>query len=189
MSKWFLSKKRPLHRSFRKPQNNTILFYSSKNISTSLRSPRCDVSFVCILPRSLGQLECLHLKTGCKESHFHSLPFWQAEATVPFTSPKVLSASPTNFCLSRIDSQIVCNLNPSKNLTCLSSKLRTEFTSRITKSTSPGLPDPTFFARWRSVVSFLVWVLLCVFLWIPIRLTCDQVYFVGKQTVSLPFNR
>ena len=115
--KWesdFWVKKRPLHRSFRKPQNNTILFYSSKNISTSLRSPRCDVSFVCILPRSLGQLECLHLKTGPKKSHFHSLPFWQAEATVPFTSPKVISASPTNFCLSRIDSQIFCNLNPSK---------------------------------------------------------------------------
>ena len=28
-------------------------------------------------------------------------------------------------------------------------KLRTEFTSLIAKSTSPGLSDTTFFARWQ----------------------------------------
>ena len=34
-----------------------------------------------------------------------------------------------------------------KNITCPSGKLRTEFTSPIAKSTSPGLLDTAFFAR------------------------------------------
>ena len=50
--------------------------------------------------------------------------------------------------MSRWISQFFCNLNSSKNFTCPSGKLITEFTSPIAKSTSPGLSDTTFFTRW-----------------------------------------
>ena len=39
---------------------------------------------------------------GCKEYHFYSLPFGQAEK-LAFTSPDVLSTSPESFLMSRID--------------------------------------------------------------------------------------
>ena len=39
-------------------------------------------------------------------------------------------------------------LNSPQKVTCPSGKLRTEFTSSIAKSTSPGLLNTTFFARW-----------------------------------------
>ena len=40
-----------------------------------------------------------------------------------------------------------CYSNSSKDITCPSGMLKTEFTSPIAKSTSPGLSDTTFFAR------------------------------------------
>ena len=43
-----------------------------------------------------------------------------------------------------------CYLNSSKIFTCLLGKLRTEFISRIEKSTCPRLSDTTFFACWKS---------------------------------------
>ena len=46
-----------------------------------------------------------------------------------------------SFHLARI-------LNSPQKVTCPSGKLRTEFTSSIAKSTSPGLLDTTFFACW-----------------------------------------
>ena len=49
--------------------------------------------------------------------------------------------------MSRWISQFFCNMNSSKNFTCPSGKLRTEFTSPTAKSTSPRLSDTTFFAR------------------------------------------
>ena len=78
-------------------------------------------------------------KAGCKESHFYSLPFGQAEA---------------NICWPNCISQFFRNLNSSKNSTCPSGKFRTEFTSRIAKSTSPGLSDTTFFACYESHATF-----------------------------------
>ena len=39
-------------------------------------------------------------------------------------------------------------MNFPEKFTCPSDKLRTEFTSPKAKSTSPGLSDTTFFARW-----------------------------------------
>ena len=63
-------------------------------------------------------------------------------------SPNIISTSPKNVLISRLISQFFCNLNSSKNFTCPSGKLITEFTSPIAKSTSPGLSDTTFFARW-----------------------------------------
>ena len=64
------------------------------------------------------------------------------------TSPNIISTSPKNVLISRLISQFFCNLNSSKNFTCPLGKLITEFTSPIAKSTSPGLSDTTFFARW-----------------------------------------
>ena len=40
---------------------------------------------------------------GCKENHFYSLPFGQAEANINFTSPEVISTRPKSFLKSRID--------------------------------------------------------------------------------------
>ena len=64
-----------------------------------------------------------------------------------FTSPNIISTSPKNVLMSRLISQFFCNLNSSKKFTRPSSKLITEFTSSIAKSTSPRLSDTTFFAR------------------------------------------
>ena len=52
--------------------------------------------------------------------------------------------------MSRLISQFFYNLNSSKYFTYPSGKLRIEFASPIAKSTSPGLLDTTFFARWTS---------------------------------------
>ena len=48
-----------------------------------------------------------------------------------FTSPDAISTSPKNFLF-------FCYSNSSQNITCLSGKLKTEFTSAIAKSTSLG---------------------------------------------------
>jgi len=67
-----------------------------------------------------------------------------------FTSPNIISTSPKNVLMSRLISQFFCNLNSAKDFNCPSSKLITEFTSPIAKSTSPWLSDTTFFARCPS---------------------------------------
>jgi len=63
-------------------------------------------------------------------------------------SPDVISTSPKSFWWAELISQFFCYSNSSKNITCPSGKLKTEFTSPIAESTSPGLSDTTFFARW-----------------------------------------
>ena len=55
--------------------------------------------------------------------------------------------APKTFWLAELISQFFCYSNSSKDLTCPSGKLKTEFTGPIAKSTSPGLSDSTFFAR------------------------------------------
>ena len=70
------------------------------------------------------------------------------------TCPNIISTSCKNFLMSRLISQFFCNLNSSKNFTCPSGKLITEFTSPIAKSTSPRLMNTTFFAHcWVYAVS------------------------------------
>ena len=61
-----------------------------------------------------------------------------------FTSPDVISTGPKNFCSS------VIQIPHKTSLARRTSHLKTEFTSPIAKSTSPGLSDSTFFARWSS---------------------------------------
>ena len=55
--------------------------------------------------------------------------------------------APKTFWWAELISQFFRKLNSSKNFNCPLGKLRTEFTSPIAKSTSPGLSDTTFFAR------------------------------------------
>ena len=56
--------------------------------------------------------------------------------------------APKAFWRAELISQFFCYSNSSKNITCPSGKLKTEFTSPIEKSTSPGLSDTiTSFAR------------------------------------------
>ena len=67
-----------------------------------------------------------------------------------FTSPDVISTNPKNFltfCLAELISQFFCYSNSSKTITCLSGKLKTEFTHPIAKSTRHGLSDTIFVAR------------------------------------------
>ena len=54
---------------------------------------------------------------------------------------------PQIFWWAELISQFYSKLNSSKYFTCQSGKFKTEFTSPIAKSTSPGLSDTTFFAR------------------------------------------
>ena len=55
--------------------------------------------------------------------------------------------APKIFRWAELTSQFFCKLDSSKYFTCPSGKLRTEFTSPIAKSTSPGLSETAFFAR------------------------------------------
>ena len=64
--------------------------------------------------------------------------------------------------MSRLISQFFRNLISSKNFTCPLSKLITEFTSPIGKSTGPGLSDTTFFAC--CIVFFYILEMLLVYL-------------------------
>ena len=85
--------------------------------------------------------------TGCKENHFYSLPFGQTEASIILLAQMSLQLAPKAFWRAELLSKFFCYSNSSKNITCPSGKLKTEFTSPIAKSTSPRLSDTTFFAR------------------------------------------
>ena len=98
----------------------------------------------------------LHLHVtvaGCKENHFYSLPFGQAEASI-YYSPDVIA---------ELISQFFCYSNSSKNITCLSGKLKTEFTSPIAKSTSPWLSDTTFFAHCSMGLTLFIYMYILNF--------------------------
>ena len=89
-----------------------------------------------------------YMYAGCKENHFHSLPSGQAEASIFILLAQTsFQLAPKTFWWAEFISQFFYYWNFSKNITCLSGKLRTEFTSPIAKSTSPGLLDTAFFAR------------------------------------------
>ena len=60
----------------------------------------------------------------------------------------VISTGPKNLLTSRIDFTVLLLFKFFTKITCLLGKLKTEFTSLIAKSTSPGLSDTTFFACW-----------------------------------------
>ena len=78
--------------------------------------------------------------------------------------------APKAFWWAELISQFFCCSNSSKNITCPSGKLKTEFTSLIAKSTSPRLSDTTFFARW-VLVGHL----------------CNSSSYIVLRKVKLPF--
>ena len=49
--------------------------------------------------------------------------------------------------------QLFCYSNSSKDITCPSGKIKTEFTSPIAKSTNPRLSDTTFFAHCNNLAN------------------------------------
>ena len=92
-------------------------------------------------------------KQGAKKVIFTACHSGKLKLT--FTSPNIISTSPQNVLMRRLISQFSRNLNSSKNFTCPSGKLITEFTSPIARSTSLGQSDTTFFARWEVFLFFL----------------------------------
>ena len=91
-----------------------------------------------------GAVSSKELWQGAKEVTFTACHSDKLKLT--FSSPNIISTSPKNVLMSRLISQFLCNLDSSKNFTCPSGKLITEFTSPIAKPTSRGLLDTTFFA-------------------------------------------
>ena len=67
-----------------------------------------------------------------------------------FTSPNVIPTSPQYILISRIDLTVLLQVEFLKILHLPVGQVKnTEFTNSIAKSTSPGLSDTTFFARWK----------------------------------------
>ena len=85
------------------------------------------------------------LKSGSKESQFYSLPFGQALASLYL--PKSFQLPCKFFLEAGLITVLLLFLNSPKNFTCSLGKLRTEGTSTLAKSTSPGLSDSTVFAH------------------------------------------
>ena len=102
---------------------------------------------------------CIKRKKG---SFYLDLNEWQGAKKVSFTachssklelactSPQVISASPKTLFDLQDWLPSFCNLNFPKKFTCLSGKLRTEFTCPKAKSTSRGLSDTTIFECWNG---------------------------------------
>ena len=108
-----------------------------------------------------------------------------------FTSPNIISTSPKSVLMSRSISQFFCNLNSSKNFTCLLGKLRTEFSSLIAKSTSPGLSDTTFFAHCTMIGLLKKLLSICHSVWKKIRNTLPVIrwFHLGPRTRILELLR
>ena len=85
---------------------------------------------------------------GAKKVIFTACHSGRLKLTI--SSPNIISTSPQNVWWAGLILQFFCNLKSSKKLTCPSGQLKTEFTSLIAKSTSPGLLDATFFVRWKQ---------------------------------------
>ena len=103
-----------------------------------------------------SQLFCFHLVTirgfRVQRKSFLQLAI-QASWSYHLLAQTSFQLAPKTFWLAELISQFFCYSNSSKNITCPSGKLKTEFTSLIAKSTSPGLSDTTFFAHWVSISS------------------------------------
>ena len=89
----------------------------------------------------------LAVYSGGQRKSFLQLAIW-ASWRKHLLAQTSFQLAPKAFWRAELISQFFLSLNSSKIITCPSGKLRTEFTSPIAKSTSPGLSDTTFFARW-----------------------------------------
>ena len=87
---------------------------------------------------------------------------WRKSIQIRVRGKSVLLAqSHFNQCKKSFDEQdwlqFFYNLNFPENFACPSGNLKTEFTNPVAKSTSPGLLDTTFFARWFGCVERIVY--------------------------------
>ena len=125
---------------------------------------------------------------GCKENHFKAFLFGKLK--LAFTSLNIISTTPKNFltfCLAELISQFFCYSNSSKTITCLSGKLKTEFTSLIAKSTSLWLSDTTLSARcwWIALCSFWTTGTRCNFTLVLVFAFQDYVNCIVKILTDL----
>ena len=83
----------------------------------------------------------------------------QASWSEHLLTQKSFQLAPKTFWLAELISQFFCYLNSSKNITYPSGKLKTEFTSRIAKSTSPELLTLLSLHAGTSLVNigFIIW--------------------------------
>ena len=86
--------------------------------------------------------------SGCKESHFAVFHLSKLKLAFDLLVQTSFQLAPKTCLRVELISQFYCNWNSLKNFTCVSVKLRKEFTSLIAKSTSPWISDTTFFARY-----------------------------------------
>ena len=117
-----------------------------RNLTTVIRTFELSKVCFCLLYINITQGAKKILFTAC-----HS-----GKLELAFTTQTSFQLAPKAFCPAELISQFFFYSNCSKNITCPSSKLKTELTSPITKSTSPGLSDITFFARCNVKVHFYV---------------------------------
>ena len=114
-----------------------------------------------------------------------------------FTNPDVISTSPKSFLRSRINLPLLLLFEFLKNITCLSGKLKTEFTSPKAKSSSPALSDTTFFARCKCLSLCIlngrdwVWYMKSVMLnWVlkvfSIKGPIENTYMFTSPTLDRP---
>ena len=118
--------------------------YKNLVILTSISRLPIRYLFLLMLLLQCELFQCFNHNAGCKESQFYSLPV--ASIYQPKSQEKFFDKQ---GCL-----QFFCNLNSLKTLTCLSDKLRTEFTCFIAKSTSPGLSEMPFFQADNGLIHF-----------------------------------
>ena len=99
----------------------------------------------------------LAVYSGGQRKSFLQLAIW-ASWRKHLLAQTSFQLAPKAFWRAELISQFFLSLNSSKIITCPSGKLRTEFISPIAKSTSPGLSDSTFFARWycKQVAIYLI---------------------------------
>ena len=83
---------------------------------------------------------------GVKKVSFTACHFGQAVSSTYY--PKSLLNCLEKIFVEQDCIQFFCNLNSPKNFTFPAGKLRTEFTSPVTQSTSRRLSDMNFFAHW-----------------------------------------
>ena len=117
---------------------------------------------ICYKPVSPKRIHFIVDSSACQITEIRQ--YWQGAKKIFFTArlSGKLKLAFTSQCKSSFQlapkafdehsSQFFCYLNSSKNITSPSSKLKTEFTGPIAKSTSPGLSDTTFFARWLNMI-------------------------------------
>ena len=98
---------------------------------------------------------------------------------------KSFQLAPKPFLISRFDYNSSVIWISSKNSTCPSGKLLTKITSPIAKSTSHGLSDMTFFARWSWWTGYCNIIMISFFTYLIVQSSKrEKKKLKGKQWIS-----